>query len=151
MSEHREDKERLVPGILHYEGQVAATTSAAVANAVPTFKDVSFLGFKAQHAVIESDIVIHFFLPSGAGNLEKASTKTQQEWATYWLDVFPYHLSAVAKEHFQADKPRLVAKYTEELKSWWFRARGYGNTLNPDGLVALFYSKLEAVLPPAQN
>jgi hypothetical protein len=143
--------ERVAPGMLHREGVVGETTAAAVAGAVPKFKPVSFPEFRAQHAIIDGNIVIQFFLPEAAGNLEKADARTQQRWAAYWLEVFPSHLSRVAKAHFRADKPRLVAKYTEDLRSWWFRAQGYGESLNPDGLVTEFYSKLVEALQLARD
>ena len=138
--------EKAAPGMLHQEG-LTETTSDAVAAAVPKFTDVEFPAFRGRYAFIEGNIVIHFFLPSGVGDLRKADATTQRRWEAYWLETFPARLDAVAKVHFQADKRRLAAKYTEELASWWFRARGYGDSLNPKGLTESFLKKLDEALP----
>lgn len=126
-------------------------TIEEVGRAVPVFKEVKLPEFRAQHAVVSGDLVIQFFLPVPAEELKRADAKVQQRWATYWLEAFPRQLSPVAKLYFQADKPRLVAKYTEELASWWFRARGFGDGLDPDGLAEGFYKRLAEALRTAQN
>jgi hypothetical protein len=137
--------EKEAPGMLHQEG-LFETTAEKVAAAVPQFTEVKLPEFKARFAFIDNDAVIHFFLPSAAGNLGKADAMTQRKWEAYWMEVFPALLSSVSKEHFRADKPRLVAKYTEDFASWWFRARGYGDSLNPAGLIQTFLEKLASAL-----
>lgn len=110
----------------------------AVSDSVPKFKKVNvYTTFEAEYALTEGNIVIHFFHPAGVA------------WSKqYWLDVFPAALSEVAPEHFQATMPRLVASYTEEMKSWWLRAKNYEHILDIDSYVLNFLEALDAKLDP---
>jgi len=113
-----------------------------VARGVPNFKQQSFGSFKAEYAVIDGDIVIHFFLPAQA---RVDTREEEQRWMQYWLGRFADVMDRTAREYFEAEHPRLVAKYTEEVASWWFCARGFGsNVLDPDLFVTKFYEVLDA-------
>lgn len=91
--------------------------------------------FLAEFAFDGGDIILHFYRsPEMVSN------------STYWLQLFPHFLSSVAQEVFDAADPRLVAAYTEEMDSWWFRARGYQHILDKQGFVLRFLEKLDQVL-----
>lgn len=140
--------------------------------AIPQYKVLDdFTSFYAKYAVEGDDIVVLFFPtkdeaqraetpapvhpqevaknPELSHQYDKLTAKCNALWPTYrayWLDLFPGVLSAVAQEHFKAEYPRLAAKYTDELRSWWFRAHGYAHLLDVDGLVYRFAEKLDQVL-----
>jgi hypothetical protein len=110
-----------------------------VAESVPKFTKVTdYTTLTAEYSKIDDNLVVHFFLPDDAG--------AQGFPADYWISVFPTALDAVARSHFSADRPRLVAKYTEEMNSWWFKAYGYGHLLDPDGFMSKFFEKLDEAL-----
>jgi hypothetical protein len=114
-----------------------------VDKAVIQFKDVTeFTTFTAKYTLKDgTDAIVQFFLPK-----ELSDTELTGSTKDYWLDKFPRALDAIAREYFQADSPRLQAKYTEEVKSWWFRAQGYGDRIDFDGFVLGFLGKLDATL-----
>ncbi len=139
------------PGVLHSEGRVsdedAKKLVGEVENAVVQLKQETYKAFRAEHGVKEGDIVVHFFLPlEDPKDLGKADAMTQKSWNTFWLERFPAVLSPVAKEYFQADLPRIAAKYTEEVASWWFVARGFGEVMDPQALAVGFLAKLDGAL-----
>jgi hypothetical protein len=138
-----EDK---VVGMLGSESRLMEGTEADVVRAVPRFVRTELPHFIAEFTVIDGDLVIHFFLPKAAGDLRKADANQQKRWEAYWLEHFPQVLSPVAMEFFQADKRRLVAKYTPDLVSWYFRARGFGNVVDPATLAGQFYAALNGRL-----
>ena len=108
-------------------------TAGSIADCVPKFKDVnSFTTFRAEYALIDDNIVVHFFLPPDFRGT-----------VSFWKDTFPTALASVAPEHFQAVQPRLVAAYTEEMKSWWLRARNYGHIIDLDAYMLKFFSDLD--------
>jgi hypothetical protein len=39
-----------------------------------------------------------------------------------------------------------MAKYTEELNSWWFKAQGYGDKIDIDGFILKFFEALDQAL-----
>lgn len=127
-------------------------TAEDVERAIPKFISWDYRSFKADFAVVNGDIIIQFYLPawipSLVGDLKKADPRVQAAWSAYWLEAFPAQLSPQAKEYFHADVPRLVAKYTEEVASWWFRAQGFGSVMNPQGLVAGFLLKFDQACQP---
>lgn len=124
--------------------KTAPDVAVDVAQGVPKFKEYACYSFKAEHAIIDGDIVIHFFLPAHA---RVDTPEAEQEWMQYWLGRFADAMDRTAREYFEAEHPRLVAKYTEEMASWWFRARGFGaDILDPDLFVTKFYEKLDAAL-----
>jgi hypothetical protein len=115
---------------------------ANVADAVPKFKKITdFTTFSAEYALIDNNIVIHFFETP-----EYPITNN-----SYWMDTFPSVLSAFAQKYFNATSPRLVAKYTEELNSWFFKAQGYGHLLDPDVYVHTFLDQLDESLDSTQK
>ena len=109
-----------------------------IAESVPVFVKVEdFTTFTAEYCRIDGNIVIHFFHPEDKEYSER-----------YWLEVFPAALDEVAREYFNADTPRLVAKYTEELRSWWFRANSYEHVLDVDYFTRRFFEKMDQALEP---
>lgn len=104
--------------------------------AVPSFTAVNdYTTFFAEYDLIDGNVVIHFYPPK--------DTKVTKE---YWMVKFAESLDATAQEHFQATKPRLAAKYTEELGSWWFKAQGFGHIIDIDQYLMRFFEKLDAAL-----
>jgi hypothetical protein len=91
--------------------------------------------FRAEYALDGDDFVLHFF-----------KTPEHAKDVNYWLKGFPVALDAVAREHFQANQPRLVAAYTEEMESWWMRAHNYANVIDKDGYIRRFLDKLDQTL-----
>lgn len=121
----------------------ANTDVAGVADGVPKFTHESLYSFKAEHGLVDNNIVIHFFLP------EQAKTDTPEartEWMKYWLERFPEKLDVHARQYFDAEHPRLVVKYTEEMASWYFRGKGYDYLLDAKAYVSKFLSLLDAAL-----
>ena len=116
-----------------------------VTAAIPVFKKDSRRGFAAEYCVQGHDVVIHFFLPKHA-EPHLATPEGREKWMLYWLQRFPAKLDEIARSYFDAESPRLVAKYTEELASWWFKAQGFGDVINPDLLVQKFYERLDEAL-----
>lgn len=109
-----------------------------LSDAVPKFTKVSlYTTFTAEYALIGEDLVFHFF-PSPERN--------KVEFTQYWIHNFPKCLDESARQHFDADYPRLVAKYTDELKSWWFKAHGYDHVIDVDAFVARFLKRLDEAI-----
>jgi hypothetical protein len=90
------------------------------------------------------DLVVHFFLPP---DLRPADGEELPiNFRSYWLERFPKALDEVARSYFQADSPRLQAKYTAELNSWWFLAQGYDHLVGLHTFVLGFLEKLDSSL-----
>jgi len=106
-------------------------------SAIPKFKVVDYECFKAEYDVSGRDIVVHFFLPS------------RKVTENYWKVIFAEALNTVGQEHFDATAPRLVAKYTAELHSWWFKAQGYDHVIDMDSFVGSFFAKLDSHMSPS--
>ena len=128
----------------------ASTAFEGLPDAVPAFKtgEGSTRSFAAEYALIDGNIIIHFFLPvhAKAGSFDKQPMEVREKWMAYWLQRFPIHLDRIARSYFEAEAPRLKAKYTEEVASWWFKADNYGHLLSIDLFVAGFFSQLDASL-----
>lgn len=128
----------------------ASTAFEGLPNAVPSFKtgEGSTRSFAAEYALIDGNIIIHFFLPvhAKAESFNKQPMEAREQWMAYWLKRFPVHLDRIARSYFEAEVPRLKAKYTEEVASWWFKADSYGHLLNVDKFVAGFFEQLDASL-----
>ena len=108
-----------------------------VPGAVPDFKKVdTFTTFTAEYTLIGEDVVVHFF----------ATKEFPLEDGAYWQDRFPKLLNVVGRSHFSAGYPRLAAKFTPEMGSWWFRAQGYSHILDLDRFMLKFFSKLDGDL-----
>jgi len=120
-----------------------------ISKSVPRFKKVDgYTTFKAEYAMVHAassdDLVIHFFETPE----HPFTDDPNHTW--YWLTYFPNCLDEVGRSYFQATRPRLVAKFTEELKSWFFRARGYDHILDIDEYVGRFFEKLDKALEETQ-
>jgi len=109
-------------------------------SAIPKFDPYHGKYFSAEHAVIGADLVYHFYLPQGV--VESAGERVEH----YWRVRFASALDSQAQSYFQAGAPRLQAKYTEEMGSWWLRARGYADAVDPNGLALGLYRALEEQL-----
>lgn len=103
-----------------------------IRDGVPEFTKVEdYTTFKAEYTMKDGDLVIHFF--PGENKL-------------VWKSIFAEVLDRVAQEHFKATAPRLQAKFTEEMNSWWFRARGYDHLVDFNAFVSRFFDLLDASL-----
>ena len=121
--------------------QEAPAGFGGVKEAVPAFTKVKdFTTFEAEHALIDGDIVLHFF-PT---NELKGVTKKDGE--TYWKVAFADVLNRVGQEYFDATAPRLQAKYTEELHSWWFKAQGYSHFIDLSSYLNKFFELMDSAL-----
>lgn len=112
-------------------------------NAIPEFTSVKYESFTAEWGKVGDDVQIKFYLPKHA-KLE--TPEARKAWMDYWLNRFPLKLDPVAREYFEAEYPRLVVKWTEELQSWWFRGGGYGRLLDVEGYLRGFFEKLNEAL-----
>lgn len=119
------------------------TTVGAVQSAIPNFKEVSYRSFKAEWALIGKDIQVKFYLPKHA---QLNSPEARKAWMDYWLNRFPEKLDLIAREHFEADRPRLIVRWTEEFASWWFRASSYAYLLSVEDFLLVFFEKLDSAL-----
>lgn len=106
-----------------------------VGEAILKFTTVTgYTNFRAEYALNGSNIVVHFF------------ETIERPWSNsgYWRDTFPAVLDKQGQEHFQAAFPRLKARITEEMKSWWFSAQNYDHLLNLDEFMTRFFDKLDS-------
>lgn len=113
------------------------TNIDAIASSIPEFKKLRYDCFVAEYNINDSTVIIHFYLPK-----RKVTER-------YWKSMFAEALNDVGQDHFQATAPRLVARYTEELHSWWFRAQGYGHIIDLPTFVENFFVKLDLRMGPA--
>jgi hypothetical protein len=125
--------------------------SQAEAISVPAFKDVQdYTTFEAQYTMRGADIVVHFYLPEELRAGEDANSSKAAASAPvvtqYWTAIFPSVLDPVARRHFGADSPRLQAKYTPEVSSWWLRAQGYSQVQDLEAYLQPFFAALDAGL-----
>ncbi len=109
------------------------------------FEVKSYSMFRTEYMLNDRDLIVHFFLPS------TVTEDSAQQYRDWWLNDFPSKMDEVAQEHFNAGPPRLSAKYTEEVASWWFRAQGYDHLLNPLGFLERFFEALNASLVGEQE
>jgi hypothetical protein len=108
------------------------------------FIDVTeYTTFRAELAVTEGDLVFHFY-PTNEVHALKLPTPEK-----YWKEVFAAVLEPVAKQYFNAEEPRLKAAYTAEQASWWMRAFGFGQVLDPHKLAYGFLEVLDKALDGA--
>jgi hypothetical protein len=114
----------------------------SIVDAVPKFTPVVHLASFRAEWVLQSgrDLVIHFFPPVG---LAGPGNPVHRD---YWLTRFPTFLDSTARSYFQAERPRLQAKYTVEVDSWWFKANGYEHIIDLAGFVGKFLEALDASL-----
>jgi len=117
-------------------GTQGSTRLNDVTSSIPKFTKVEHTTFKAEYSLTGDNVVIHFYLPK---------RKVTQE---YWKKYFAEALNDIGQEHFQATAPRLVAKYTDELNSWWFKAQGYDHIIDLAKYLDRFFEALEARMVP---
>lgn len=127
------------------------TVIGNVQDAVIQFKEVAaFTTFLAEYAVQDGNYILHFFPPREryvhTGN---GKHQVHGEFLIRWQRFFPQVLSPVAEEYFQATQPRLQAAYTAEMTSWWFKASGFAERLDPDGFIMKFFETLDTALDAA--
>lgn len=106
------------------------------------FQQQTYNNFHVEYALVEGNFVVHFFVHPDA-----LSTWGEDELERWWQNTFAQVLSQVAQEHFNATLPRIMAKYTMETASWWFRAQGYGHLLDPLVFLHAFFELLDGSLP----
>ncbi len=116
--------------------------------AVPEFKKTKCYSFNAEWALVGTDIQVKFFLPDHA---KLNSPESRQAWMTYWLERFTSKLDCTAREYFEADRPRLIVKWTEEFQSWWFRASNYDHLLDVGAFLKPFFEKLDQALQEKED
>lgn len=124
----------------------------SVKEAVVNFTRVDkFTTFLAEFAVVGDDLVFHFFPPREKYVSVPGTDKLRVDhsFLPLWQRKFPEVLSPVAESYFRATKPRLVAQYAPEFTSWWMRAGGFAQRLDPAGYSTLFLSTLDAALDAA--
>lgn len=85
--------------------------------------------FRAEFTLKGDDLVFHFFFKSSTMN--------------WWKYEFPKFMEAIAKQHFNADYPQLVAAYSEELESWWLRAANQNVRFDPMGFARRYCQVLQ--------
>lgn len=129
-------------------GQVTSTVEGEQKAVLPVmginFIDITeYTTFRAEFAVTEGDLVFHFF-PT-----EEVHALTNPTPNKYWTELFPSLLEPVAKRYFNADETRLKAAYTAEQVSWWMRAFGFGQVLDPHKFAYGFLAELDAALDGA--
>ena len=104
----------------------------------------TFTTFTAEFAIVGDDLVFHFFLPPELLPHLNKSRDVQR----YWKDSFPEVLEPVVKKVFQVGAPRIQATYVADfgVNSWWMKANGFANGLDPEGLCSLFFEQLDKEL-----
>jgi hypothetical protein len=108
-----------------------------VGDAVPKFKKVSdYTNFLAEYALINGNVVVHFF------------ETPERPWQDtgYWRKLFPAVLDEQGQLHFQGTFPRLKARLTEEMRSWWFEAQNYTHIIDLDDYMGRFFHRLDRQL-----
>ena len=100
------------------------------------FKSVTdYTTFRAEYSWDGDDLVLHFF-----------RTPEKEGDHNFWLQVFPTALDVAARQYFEAVAPRLRAAFTEEMDSWWMKAKDYGHIIAKDEYVTRFLEKLDQML-----
>jgi hypothetical protein len=122
---------------------LAGSDIGGVADAVPQLTPYDCRSFKAEYGLVDGNLIIHFFLPAHA---QPDTEDARSAWLQYWTERFPDKLDVTARTYFEADSPRLVVKYTEELASWFFRGQGYAHMLDLGAYARAFLDLLDAAL-----
>jgi len=118
-----------------------------VLDAVVKFTQVdSYTTFAVEYACIDGAFVIHFFPPPEAYVMVEGVRKIPSEYLLFWQKKFPAVLSPVAESYFKATYPQLMAQYVPELRSWYMRAGGFANRLDPDTFLQSFFALLDRAL-----
>ncbi len=124
MSQDRDENLRLATGALD-------NTAFEDVPVVQFTKNLNYTTFEAEHGVDGADLVFHFF-PS----------KEYPKWPT----GFAQALEATAMAYFNVGQPTLTAAFTEEMNSWWLRARGFADVGDPAYRAAKLYDALDAAI-----
>lgn len=113
-----------------------------IVDAIPKFTKSRREFFSAEYALKDGAIVIHFF-----------QLDITLPWNTpdYWRRAFAVSLDRVARDYFGAQAPRLRAKFTEELNSWWFQANGYGHIVDLSRFIKGFFEALDVDIAAARE
>lgn len=109
-----------------------------------------FTTFFCEYTYKDNDIHFHFFRTEEVVRLGEK----------FWKLTFGQALDAVAREHFEAEYPRLQASFVDDVirvgaspdqseSSWWMIAQEYGSVPDPDLLVEKFLEKLDQALENA--
>jgi hypothetical protein len=106
-----------------------------------TFDPVEMRYFRAEHTLSDQDIVIHFYVSSAV-----RKNWSESQIAPWWLNDFANSMSNEAQKYFNAGPPRLMAKYTPEVASWWFKAQGFAHMLDVGAFLRAFYEQLDETL-----
>jgi len=106
------------------------------------FEQATYENFHVEYATVDGNMVVHFFVHPNAIKLWPEAAV--EHW---WQNVFASTLSDVAQDYFKATTPRIMAKYTMETASWWFKAQGYGHLLDSVGFLRAFFERLDGSLP----
>lgn len=121
-----------------------------VRNAVIQFTQISdYTTFLVEYAFLDGNIIVHFFPPIEAYVGVGDGRRVVEEFSLYWQRRFPLVLSPVAEDYFKATLPVISAKYTPELQSWYFKAGGFANRLDPDSFILGFFARLDEALDRA--
>jgi hypothetical protein len=118
------------------EGEQTAGTLPVLPLIFTTVND--YTTYAAEFAITEGDLVFHFYATD--------EVNQRRDPRGYWLEAFPAVMERVAKDYFKADFPRLKAAYTEEKASWWMRAKGFGQVLDPHKFTYKFLDELDSAL-----
>jgi hypothetical protein len=129
------------------DGQAPEVMQAASDVSMP--KPVDFVTvdkryFTAEYTPDGPDIVIHYFVSDAVQNTWPVDAIEQ-----WWLDAFATTMSTLSQEYFQATLPRIMAKYTHEVASWWFKAQGYDFLLDRAAYLNAFFELLDETLHSA--
>lgn len=128
-------------------GQEEPVALGNVLDAVVKFTQVGdYTTFLAEYACLDGNIVVHFFPPAEAYVGTGEARKVVEEYLLYWQRKFPLVLSPVAEDYFKATRPVLTAQYIAEMQSWYLRAGGFANRLDPDSFILGFFERLDAGL-----
>ena len=103
--------------------------------------------FAAEVTVTDGDAVYHFYATEEVNALPRWNgSELTMTSATYWAEFFPKVMEAAAREYFDADESRLRAAYTAENASWWLRAKGVDQRLDPQRFALGFCEALDKAL-----
>jgi hypothetical protein len=116
------------------------------------FRTVSeYTTFFCEYTFKDGDIHFHFFL----------TPETEKLGAQFWKLLFAQVLDTTARNHFEADYPRLQASFVEKVlrhgtrldperdqseDSWWLIAQEFEGVPDPVALVTSFLAKLDQAL-----
>lgn len=108
------------------------------------FKVEEYQNFRVEYALVNEDFVVHFFVTQ-----TQIQTMEESELEQWWLNGFAVGMDRVAQEYFDAGPPRLQAKYTQEVASWWLKAQGYGHLVSPEAYLLGFFAQLDGTFHSA--